>query len=64
MWAMTSSGNLAEIYVTCGDHEAAIDQLEILLSVQSPFAPGLLRVDPLWDPLRENPRFQLLLKEP
>ena len=54
--------NLAEIYVTCDGHEEAIEQLELLLSVHSSFSQGLLRVDPIWNPLRENPRFQQLLE--
>ena len=44
--------NLAEIYVKCGKYDAAIDQIETLLSVPSWMSPGLLRVDPIWDPLR------------
>jgi non-specific serine/threonine protein kinase len=53
-------GNLAEIYVKCGRHDAAIDQLETLLSVSSEMSAALLRVDPLWDPLRSHPRFRQL----
>ncbi len=55
--------NLAEIYVRVGEYEAAIDQLELLLSIPSPLSAPLLRVDPLWDPLRDHPRFQKLLEE-
>jgi serine/threonine-protein kinase len=54
--------NLAEIYVMVGEHEAALDQLEYLLSIPCPISPPLLRADPLWDPLRDNPRFQALLE--
>jgi serine/threonine-protein kinase len=45
-----------------GEYEAAIDQLEYLLSVPSVITIPLLRVDPLWDPLRDHPRFQALLE--
>jgi serine/threonine protein kinase/tetratricopeptide (TPR) repeat protein len=55
--------DLAEIEVRCGEHEAAINQLETLLSVPSQISPGLLRADPLWDPLRSNPRFQRLVEQ-
>jgi serine/threonine-protein kinase len=54
--------DLAFIHVMVGDYEAAIDQLEHLLSVPSEFSSNLLRVDPFWDPLRSNTRFQLLLE--
>jgi TolB-like protein/Tfp pilus assembly protein PilF len=52
----------AEIYVRVGEYEAAIDQLEYLLSVPSLITIPLLRVDPLYDPLRDHPRFQALLE--
>jgi serine/threonine-protein kinase len=55
-------GNLAEIYVRCGKYEAAIDQIETWLSVPSGISVGLLRVDPIWDPLRTNPRFRRLVE--
>jgi serine/threonine-protein kinase len=50
---------LAEIYMRCGEHEAAIDQLETLLSLQGFYlTANILRLDPLWDPIRSNPRFR------
>jgi serine/threonine-protein kinase len=54
--------DLAEIYVRVGEYEAAIDQLEFLLSVPSLISIPLLRVDPLYDPLRDHPRFRALLE--
>jgi len=61
--------NLARIYTLVGEYEKAIDQLEYLLSI--PHAEYLwqlvsvpqLRLDPQWDPLREQQRFQRLLEE-
>jgi eukaryotic-like serine/threonine-protein kinase len=53
-------GFLPEIYVRCGQYEAAIDQIETALSVPSLLSAGLLRVDPIWDPIRTNPRFRRL----
>ncbi|UCC83921.1 MAG: tetratricopeptide repeat protein, partial [Gemmatimonadota bacterium] len=55
--------NLAEVYVRVGEYDAAIEQLELLLSIPSPLSANLLRVDPLWDPLRDDPRFQKLLED-
>ena len=52
---------LAMIYGMVGEYDAAIEQLEHLLSIPSDIGPGLLRVDPLWEPVRNDPRFQRLL---
>jgi len=54
---------LAEIYMRCGEHEKAIDQLETLLSTPGPVTAALLRIDPMWEPIRANPRFRRLLEE-
>ena len=53
--------DLARIYAMVGEYDAAIDRLESLLAVLSPTAVPMLRIDPVWDPLRDNPRFQALL---
>ncbi|MGD2217483.1 MAG: tetratricopeptide repeat protein, partial [Gemmatimonadales bacterium] len=63
--AMTGTNrvrDLALISVMVGEYEAAIDQLDHLLSIPSEFSANLLRVDPFWDRLRSNPRFQALLE--
>jgi serine/threonine-protein kinase len=44
-----------------GEYDAAIDQLDVLLSIPSLISVPLLRVDPTWDPLRDHPRFLALL---
>ena len=45
-----------------GDGEvAAIDELERVLSASCAYSPPLVRADPLYDPLRDHPRFQALL---
>ena len=55
--------NLAEIYSMLGEQDAAIDQLEILLSIPSRITVPILKLDPQWDPLREHPRFKGLLEK-
>ena len=61
--------NLAKIYTILDDADEAIDQLTYLLSIpQAEFLWHLisvpqLRLDPQWDSLRENPRFQRLLTQ-
>ncbi|OLC73679.1 MAG: hypothetical protein AUH78_13070 [Gemmatimonadetes bacterium 13_1_40CM_4_69_8] len=53
--------DLAEIYVRTGEYDAALDELEYLLSIPSPVSIPLLRVDPLYTPLKGNPRFERLV---
>jgi len=55
--------NLAQIYVMVGDHDAAVEQLEYLFSIVAPISGHWLRLDPIWDPLRDRPRFRALLEE-
>jgi TolB-like protein/Flp pilus assembly protein TadD len=52
---------LARIYILGGEPEKALDQLEPLLKVPYALSPGWLRIDPNFDPLRNNPRFQKLV---
>jgi tetratricopeptide (TPR) repeat protein len=54
---------LAEIYIRCGEDEKAIDQLETVLSTPGYITATLLRIDPIWEPIRANPRFRRLLEE-
>jgi hypothetical protein len=54
--------DLARIYVMTGEYDAAVDQLEFLLSRPGNLSASLLRLDPTWTPLREHPRFQKLLE--
>jgi len=54
---------LARIYLMAGEPERAIDRLEALLAMPSYLSPGMLRVDPTWDALRTNPRFQRLVTD-
>jgi serine/threonine-protein kinase len=55
--------DLASVNMLIGEPEAALDQLEYLMSVPSQISPAWLRVDPLWAPLRSHPRFQRLLQQ-
>jgi serine/threonine-protein kinase len=52
---------LAQMHLELGNYDAAIDQLEILLSNPGWVTVAWLGVDPFWDPLRDHPRFQALL---
>jgi serine/threonine-protein kinase len=55
--------NLAEVYVMVGEYEAALDQIDYLLSIPCLVSVPLLQADPLYDPLRDLPRFQTLLEQ-
>ena len=56
----TTSTELARIYMLVGEPEKALDKLEPLLKIPYFLSPGWLRIDPNFDPLRDNPRFQKL----
>lgn len=55
--------NLAQLYVRVGQPDQAIALLERVLSLPSGVitSSALLRLDPSWDSLRDDPRFKALL---
>ncbi len=55
--------DLARIYVMVGEYDAAIDQLEFLLSRPGVLSIPLLRLDSRWKPLWDHPRFQELVEK-
>jgi TolB-like protein/Flp pilus assembly protein TadD len=52
---------LARIYIFVGEPEKALDRLEPLLKIPYILSPGWLAIDPNFDPLRKNARFQKLI---
>jgi tetratricopeptide (TPR) repeat protein len=51
---------LVRIYLLVGEPEKALDRLEPLLRMPYYLSPAWLRIDPTFDPLRKNARFQKL----
>ncbi|MDQ2980577.1 MAG: hypothetical protein M3R62_15320, partial [Acidobacteriota bacterium] len=60
-WGPYVQHQLARIYILVGEPEKALDQLEPLLKIPYYLSPGWLEIDPNFDPLRNNPRFQRLV---
>jgi serine/threonine-protein kinase len=54
---------LAEVYVLVGDYDAALEQLEHVMSLPLVLSPRVIELDPLWEPLRNDPRLQALLED-
>ena len=58
----TRLADMAAIYVTVGRHDAAVDLIEQLLSIPSGISVPLLRIEPVWRPLFDHPRFKQLIE--
>jgi tetratricopeptide (TPR) repeat protein len=73
VWGPSFEENLALIHAIFGETSRAVASLTQLLQTSygglswvftgTPLTPALLRLDPIWDPLRADPAFQKLCEE-
>ena len=53
--------NLVRIYALTGEKDLALEQLDIVSKLPCGPTYGELRLDPYWDSLRGDPRFQKIV---
>ena len=58
-----STISLAQIYAWTAESDEAFRLLDHLLTVPGGLTVPILKLDPVWDPLRSDPRFQKLCQE-
>jgi tetratricopeptide (TPR) repeat protein/predicted Ser/Thr protein kinase len=69
MYGSNLEADMAQIYALLGDADHAIPILKRILQMPcisvplGPITPALLRLDPVWDQIRSDPRFQNLCEE-
>lgn len=54
---------LAYVYSMVGEQDKALDEIELILSIPFYLTTWDLKLDPIWDPLRDNLRFQELIEK-
>jgi hypothetical protein len=54
---------VAQVHAILGDKDRAIEILDGLLNRPSAVTVQSLKVNPIWDPLRSDPRFQALMQK-
>jgi hypothetical protein len=69
-YAPAAEEGLAIVEAQTGETARAVARLPKLLNAHyfswlsfAPLTPALLRIDPVWDPLRDDPLFQKLINE-
>jgi len=55
------AANLAKICAWIGEKDLAIEQIAAVERVPNDLSYGLLKLDPIWDPLRGDPRFEKIV---
>ena len=57
------AAGVAEVYAILGDNDRVIDVLDGLLTRPSSVTAQGLKINPIWDPVRGDPRFQALIEK-
>jgi serine/threonine protein kinase/cytochrome c-type biogenesis protein CcmH/NrfG len=60
-WGNLCVGGLAIIYAWTGEKDLAIEQLAIFSHMQNKVTYGELKINPEWDSLRDDPRFEKIV---
>ena len=55
------TASMAQIYAWLGEKDQALQLIERLLETPNGLTAPILKIDPVWDPLRDDPRFQALI---
>ncbi len=58
---MSLAVNLAKICALLGEKDLAIEQIAAVERVPNELSYGLLKLHPIWDPLRGDPRFEKIV---
>jgi serine/threonine protein kinase/tetratricopeptide (TPR) repeat protein len=58
---MTLAINLAKIYAWVGEKDLAVEQIAAVERVPNELSYGMLKLHPIWDPLRGHPRFEKIV---
>jgi hypothetical protein len=56
-----AASNLALTYAWTGERDLAIEQLETVAKIPAGPSYGMLRLSPVWDSLRGDPRFEKMV---
>jgi len=51
----------AKILTMTGDYDKAVAEIAFLLNNQSRLSIGLLKLDPVWKPLMDNPEYEAMI---